>query len=212
MTTKTTQPSFLRYGDSHFQQQADATPFVKIKDGQSVAFAPIDNWDSDQTLTIFQHTIWRGSIANSPIFPCIRFGDEVCPGCEVGHTASPRVFVGVVVPEEGAKVLAVNVKTAEQLRALNEAYEGYKGQIYNIARRGSGFSTSYTVTPANRKYDVSKVERIDLSTKIGPLTRQAILDQMRERNYDFDANRKSAQTTEGGTPATADDWDSVVAG
>jgi len=183
------------------QISAGSGDFVKIDDGDVVDMVSLI--DLDEMLSIDQHAIWLEG-GNSPLFPCI---GEDCPGCEAGNKPRFRAFLPVLLLDEGEqKIFSFGISIARALEELDEEFGGLAGHVFRVKRKGTGLNTTYTVIAMGKKKDVSKLEPIEIESKLGPTTRKGILQLLIETG----AMEESEEWEEEKAEAEEDEeWDDV---
>ena len=177
--------------------------FIKLKDGDSVAIAPLVGLD--EMISCDQHEFWDTNPA--VIFPCIQ---TKCPGCEREDKPKFKAFLPVLTKEDGVKVFSFGIKVYRQLEDLEAELGTIKGKQLKVRRSGTGRTTSYTVVGTGKVVKVEGEEIPDIITMLGPTTREDILKLMEQRGLDTSS---SSETTppwdEGKSEKKSDDWEDL---
>lgn len=119
------------------QASEDSLPFVKLDDGQS-----IEGTFTGEPYEFYQH--WKDN--RSVICP----GKDTCEKCKEGDKGSFRFRLNLIVREgQGftAKVFEQGAKVYEQLRDIDQEYEGLEKVAIKITRKGLQRNTSYSIIP-----------------------------------------------------------------
>lgn len=149
--------------------------FISLKDGDSANLASLVNMDD--LISVDQHAIWLDG-GNSPMFPCI---GEGCPGEVLGNQPRFRAFLPVVsLPENEVRIFGFGIRVARALEELDNEFSGLKGHVFKVKRKGSGLSTNYTIVAMGKTVDVDGFVAPDIVSKLGPTTKEGILELLKE--------------------------------
>lgn len=178
-----------------------AGKFIKIKDGDSVVFAPLTNLD--EMISVDQHEFW--DVQPAVIVPCIQKG---CPACETGNEARFKAFLAVMTKEDGSKIFAFGRKVERQLEELEAELGSLKGKVLKVRRNGSGMSTSYTVIATGKTMNVSDAEVPDIISTLGPTTREEIKALLENRGVSSSDGEEEA-VAPGKHGSDSGSWDEI---
>jgi hypothetical protein len=181
---------------------AGSGDFVKISDGDAVDMVSLV--DMDELLSIDQHAIWLDG-GNSPMFPCI---GKDCPGDELGNQPRFRAFLPVIlIKDKSEKIFSFGIQIARALEELDEEFGGLAGNVFRVKRKGTALNTTYTVIALGKTRKVESYDVPEIEEKLGPTTRDDILDLLRETGAiedsledDFDDEEEDEEEEEAPKP------------
>lgn len=167
--------------------------FLRLKDGESVVFAPMVGLD--EMISADMHEFW--DIKPAIYHPCI---GRNCPGCEVGNEPRFKGYLPVLVKSTGdVQIYPFTISIYNQLEALEDEItesdgSNLKGFVVKVSRKGSGMATRYTVLGVGSRIDLSGSEVPDFVPQLGPQTEDDIWELLENNGFNREDGTKPAET------------------
>lgn len=167
------------------------SPFIGLKDGESIAIAPLVGLDG--MISADMHEYW--DIRPAIFHPCIGRG---CPGCAAGNEPRFKGYIPVLKQDGEVAVWPFSISVYNQLEELEDGLgESLAGYIIKFSRKGSGFmGTRYNVLGTGKTVDISEAEVPDFIPQLGPSELDEIHALLDENDVDYGAAPAKAAADE----------------
>ena len=210
MAKKMSKTSPFKKGRAVGRKSGGGSQFIGLKDGESVTFAPLVGLD--EMVHADMHEYW--DIRPAIFHPCI---GKDCPGEAAGNEPRFKGYLPVMKKDGEVLVFPFTISVYNQLEELEDEIDGtLQGYVIKFSRRGSGFSTKYSVLGVGKRIEVDGVEAPDFISQLGPQTREEILALLEANDVELvgpdkkaSAKPKEATADKLSDTDEDDDWDEV---
>lgn len=126
--------------------------------------------EADDIIATEQCAIWQDD-GNSPVWVYTGPND---PSHDLKIERRYRAYLPVLDSEGEPRVFSMGKMVHKQLLEIADATGSIEGLELRLKRTGNGLATRYSVVQKGKRYDVSKVEEVDVISLLGPLTPEGV--------------------------------------